>query len=386
MAHFQHLARTSPHPFLLEIERAEGSFIFDVDGKGYLDFISGIGVSNFGHSHPAILDALKAQAEKHLHVMVYGEYSQKNPEAFATLLSQMCPTNLDTCYFLNSGAEAIDCAMKLVKRVTGRRRILSHQGGYHGNTHGPMSISWNRIKKEPFQPLLPGIDFLEPNNLDSLNQIDSTIAGVFLETIQGDAGVQAPTQQYMTALREKCTEHGVLLVLDEIQCGLGRTGKIHAFEHFSIVPDILVLGKGLGGGLPIGAVIASRAKLATFEDNPKLGHITTFGGHPLPCATGLAALKLLQETPLEEINKKGQFIRESLETLKPDWTIRQHGLFIGVDCTSEEEATAIILKAKENGLILFWFLSRPFGFRIAPPLNISWADLKLGISIFEKIL
>jgi len=373
-------------PFFIEVEKADGSYIFDKNGNKYLDAISGIGVSNFGHNQSSILEAIERQSSKHLHVMVYGEFGQESQTTFSKNLTQLCPKELDTVYFVNSGAEAIDAALKLVKKHTGRQQVISFVGAYHGNTHGPMSLSYNAKKKDPFRPLVPGVSFIRLNNHEDLEKITHQTAGVFLETIQGDAGVRIPTVSFMKALRERCTATGSLLVLDEIQCGLGRTGKTHAFEHFGIVPDILVLGKALGGGLPIGGLVAPRSILQSFETAPMLGHITTFGGHPLPCATGNAALELLKQTDLSEVDKKGRYLAEHIQAANPAWSVRQIGLFLAVDCSSVDEANSVILKAKEAGLILFWFLSHPDSFRIAPPLNISWEELEEIITILKKVV
>ena len=273
----KHLGQTTRHPLLLEIDYADGIYIFDKNGKRYMDMISGIAVSSLGHGHPKIKQALQKQIDKHLHVMVYGEFIQEAQLELSENLRALLPTELDGLYIVNSGTEANEAAIKLCKACTGRTEIVSFNGAYHGSTNGSLSISSNEKRKKSFRPLLPNIEFIDLNRLDSLKTITNKTAGVFLETIQGDAGVQIPSTEFMTALRERCTETGSLLILDEIQCGLGRTGKNFAFEHYGILPDILTLGKALGGGLPIGALVAPQKTLARFSNNPELGHITTFG-------------------------------------------------------------------------------------------------------------
>ncbi|MFN5736172.1 MAG: aspartate aminotransferase family protein, partial [Flavobacteriales bacterium] len=262
-------------------------------GNAYADLISGIAVSSLGHGHPAIKQAINEQVERHLHVMVYGEFIQESQLDFAHQLTKILPPSLQAVYPVNSGTEAIEAAIKLVKRATGRREIIAFKGSYHGSTHGSMSISHNEVKKTNYRPLLPGIRFITLNNIEELNQITPATAGVFLETIQGDAGVRIPSNEYLAALRKRCNEVGSLLVLDEIQCGLGRTGSYFAFEHFSVLPDILCLGKALGGGMPMGALVTSKDNMALFKENPMLGHITTFGGHPVACASAAAFLRVL---------------------------------------------------------------------------------------------
>ncbi|NJM26579.1 MAG: aspartate aminotransferase family protein [Bacteroidia bacterium] len=280
-----HLAQTSPLPFLLHIERAEGLYLYSADGKRYADLISGIGVSNLGHGHPHIVDAIHRQVDKHLHVMVFGEYIQSASNALAKKLANILPPNLNCTFLTNSGTEANEGALKLAKRYTGRHNIVSCLQSYHGSTHGSLSVSGNELKKNAFRPLLPGIDFMRFNDMDTLKLITEETAGVIVETIQGDAGVRIPSVQYMKALRKRCNDTGALLILDEIQTGMGRTGKLFAFEHFGIVPDILTVGKAFGGGLPIGAFISSKQIMETLTHNPMLGHITTFGGNPVCCAS-----------------------------------------------------------------------------------------------------
>lgn len=290
-----HLGQTTPFPFLVEVERAEGIYIYDKQGKAYMDMISGVAVNNIGHRHPKVISALKNQIDKYLHVMVYGEFIQDSQQLLVKELLEVLPDSLDGVYVVNSGTEAIEAALKLAKRVTGRTELISFRGSYHGSTHGSMSVSGNEVKKQAFRPLLPDVQFLQLNQQVYLERITEKTAGVILETIQGDAGVRRPSVTFMKALRQRCDEVGAQLILDEIQCGMGRTGKLFAFEHFDIVPDILTLGKALGGGMPIGALVSSQKRLMEFTHAPMLGHITTFGGHPVICAAAAAAVQVLSQ-------------------------------------------------------------------------------------------
>src|SRR5258705_1435387 len=305
----KHLAKTSPFPFLISIERAEGVYLYAPDGKKYIDMISGIGVSNVGHRYPYVVQAIKAQLDKHMHVMVYGEYIQSASNLLAKKMSEVLPPQLNCTYFVNSGTEANEAALKLAKRVTGRTEIISCKKSYHGSTHGSMSISGNEVKKRAFRPLLPDVKFIEFNKEEDLSQISERTACVIMETIQGDAGVRVPSKKYMQAVRSRCSETGTLLILDEIQCGMGRTGTLFAFEQFGIVPDILTIGKAFGGGLPIGAFISSKTIMASLSHDPALGHITTFGGNPVCCASALATLQVIEdEKVLSHVESKGQRI------------------------------------------------------------------------------
>ena len=286
------LAQTTLHPLNLRVKSASGVMIQMEDGREVIDFISGIGVSSFGHGHPAINAALKRQIDLHLHVMVYGEMRQETQDLAAVELCSLLPSSLDAVYFVNSGAEAIDGALKLARSSTGRSKIIAVEGGYHGNTFGALSVSSNQSRKAPFEPLIPEINFISWNNPTDLGVIDESIAAVIVETVQGDAGIRIPDALWLQNLRRVCSEKGVLLILDEIQCGMGRTGRPFAFEHFDVIPDILCLGKALGGGLPMGAFVSSRELMRQFATSPALSHITTFGGHPLPCASAAAALSV----------------------------------------------------------------------------------------------
>jgi acetylornithine/N-succinyldiaminopimelate aminotransferase len=368
----RHLAQTTPYPLGVEVERAEGLYIYDTSGKAYVDLISGIGVSNLGHGRKVVVDAICEQASKYLHVMVYGEFLQKTQTEFAQLLAKSLPGKLDTTYFVNSGAEAIEASLKLAKRVTGRTKMVSCKKSYHGNTHGALSVSGNETKKYAFRPLLPDVHFIEFNNEKDLIHIDEQTACFIMETVQGDAGVRIPDINYMKALRRRCDEVGALLILDEIQCGMGRTGRMFAFEHFEVQPDILALGKALGGGLPIGACVSSLNLMRQFTVDPMLGHITTFGGHPMVCASGLAALKfMLQNDVLAEVEEKGNRIKHLLSRHVLVKEVRQIGLFIAVDLQSEDHVRRLVDSCLEKGILIFWFLSCPSSFRLAPPLTIT---------------
>ncbi len=369
------LAPTSPFPFLISIEKAEGVYLYSPDGKKYVDMISGIGVSNIGHRHPKVVQAIKDQVDKHLHVMVYGEYIQSPSNLLAAKLTSLLPPSLNCCYFVNSGTEANEAALKLAKRVTRRTEIISCRKSYHGSTHGSLSISGNEMKKRAFRPLLPDVKFIDFNKPSDLEAITSRTACVIMETIQGDAGVRVPDRAYLQAVRARCTEMGALLILDEIQCGMGRTGKLFAFEHFGIVPDVLTIAKAFGGGLPIGAFVSSYENLQQFTHNPMLGHITTFGGNPVCCASALATLQVIEEEQLlNDVEAKGKLIEHLLQHPKIK-EVRRFGLIFAFDFDSEERVNRIVQYAKEHGVICYWFLSHPHSFRIAPPLTITEAEI-----------
>lgn len=380
------LAQTTPYPFQIAIERAEGVYLYTPDGKKYMDMISGIGVNNIGHRHPKVIEAIKQQLDKHLHVMVYGEYIQSAPNLLAKKLTELLPPQLNCCYFVNSGTEANEGALKLAKRYTERTEIISFKKSYHGSTHGSLSVSGNEIKKRTFRPLLPDVRFIEFNKLSDLEFISVKTACVILETIQGDAGVRIPSTAYMHALRKKCTETGALLILDEIQCGMGRTGTLFAFEQFGIVPDILTVAKAFGGGLPIGTFVSSREIMKTLTHDPMLGHITTFGGNPVCCASALATLEVIEkEKLLEKVEAKGQLIQRTLTHPKIK-EVRRIGLMFAFDFDSEERVNSIVKYAKENGVICYWFLSHPNSFRIAPPLTITESEILIACEIILKAI
>jgi acetylornithine/succinyldiaminopimelate/putrescine aminotransferase len=381
-----HLAPTTPWPFKIPIERAEGIYLYTPDGKRYVDLISGISVSNIGHRHPEVIDAIKQQLDKHLHVMVYGEFIQAPSNLLADKLTGLLPPSLNCVFLVNSGTEANEGALKLAKRVTGRSGLVSFHGSYHGSTHGSMSVSGNETKKAPFRPLLPDVNFIHLNDFANLGTITTKTAGVILETIQGDAGVRIPSKAYLTALRKRCDETGALLILDEIQCGMGRTGTLFAFEQFGIVPDILTVAKAFGGGLPIGAFISSRDRMKQLSHSPILGHITTFGGNPVCCASALSTLEVLTcGNLLSDVNRKGKLIEDLLVHPKIH-EIRRAGLMFAIDFDSEERVHRIVSDALDNGVICFWFLSHPNSFRIAPPLTINDDEIRDACQVILKAI
>lgn len=380
------LAPTSPNPYLIEADRAEGIYIIDTAGKRYRDLISGIGVSNLGHGNPEITASIKAQVDRHLHVMVYGEYVQSATSELAERLTSLLPQNLNCVYLVNSGTEANEGAIKLAKRYSGRTEIVSCRGSYHGSTHGSLSISGNEMKKSAFRPLLPDVRFINFNHIPDLNQITNRTACVIMETVQGDAGVRVPSREYLQAVRQRCDETGALLIFDEIQCGMGRTGSVFAFERFGIAPDILTLGKALGGGLPIGAFVSSREKMNVFTHDPMLGHITTFGGNPVCAAAASAFLKeLTRPGILDPVEAKGQLF-ESLLSHPDIREIRRIGLMFAIDFDSADRVSRIVERAKELGVITYWFLSHPYSFRIAPPLIISEAEIRESCDLIVRAI
>jgi len=371
-----HLAATCASPLGIRAKRAEGIYIYDEEGNKYMDLTSGIAVSALGHGHPRIKSALKKQIDLHLHLMVYGEFEQRPQLELAEELLKTLPKSLDAFYFLNSGTEANEAALKLAKRINGRKEIIAFKGGYHGSTHGSLSVSDHEARKAAFRPLLPNIRFIELNKREGLNQIGKNTAAVILESIQGDAGVRIPDKSYMQALRKRCDESGSLLILDEIQSGMGRSGKYWAFEHFGIVPDIMTAGKALGAGLPIGCLVSNRKLMQQFSENPALGHITTFGGHPLPCTAAAEGLRIIREQGLlEQIPAKAALFARLL--VHPEIkAVRQIGLMIAVELKSEEAVKQVVLSGIKKGIILFWFLSTPKAFRLAPPFTISEAEIQ----------
>ncbi len=382
-----HLGQTTPFPFLVEVERAEGIYIYDKQGKAYMDMISGVAVNNIGHRHPNVVSALKNQIDKYLHVMVYGEFVQDPQQLLVKELLEVLPDSLDGVYVVNSGTEAIEAALKLAKRVTGRTELISFRGSYHGSTHGSMSVSGNEVKKQAFRPLLPDVQFLQLNQLSDLERITEKTAGVILETIQGDAGVRRPSVTFMKALRQRCDEVGAMLILDEIQCGMGRTGKLFAFEHFDIVPDILTLGKALGGGMPIGALVSSQKKLMEFTHAPMLGHITTFGGHPVICAAAAAAVQVLKsEIDWTELEERAQRFEERFNHHPELIEIRRVGMMFAFDMVSAERVERVVSRCMEKGLLTFWFLSHPYSFRLSPPLTITEDEFNLAADLILQAI
>ncbi len=367
----QHIAQTSPEPLALEITKAEGCFLYDANGKIYLDLIGGISVCNAGHCHPAVIAAIKDQADKYLHVLVYGEFIQSPQVQYAKMLADNLPASLNAVFFTNSGAEATEGAMKLAKRVTGRSQIIAFKNAYHGSTQGALSIMGDEYWRNAFRPLLPDILHPDYNAMESLDFIGHKTACVIAETVQAESGVIAPSKDWLQLLRKKCDDTGALLILDEIQAGFGRTGSTWAFEQFNIVPDVLLLGKALGGGMPLGAFIADRQLMQSFTNNPVLGHITTFGGHPVSCAAGLAGFKaIMDEGYIREVKQKEELFKKLLVHPKIK-AVRSAGLWIGLVFDSFEINKRIIDNCMQNGLLTDWFLFAPHCLRIAPPLTIS---------------
>ena len=384
------LAQTNPYMMGIDVAHAEGVYIYDKNGKCYTDLISGLGVSALGHGNKVVNDALKAQIDRHLHVMVYGEFRQDAQIQLGQLLASVLPIELNTSYFVNSGTEANEAALKLAKRVTGRQKIISFRGAYHGSTHGSLSVSGNETKKIPYQPLLPNIEFIHLNNYEELAKIDETCAGVIIETIQGDAGIRFPEQKYLTELRAQCDRVGALLIFDEVQAGMGRAGTLWAFEQYDVIPDILTLGKALGAGLPIGALISSKENMEQFTINPILGHITTFGGHPLICAGAYAGLNYLLSTNLvAEANEKGQLLHDLLIKHPLVKEIRFRGLYFAIQLENAEVVQKVVERCLDKGLITFWFLSCPNAFRLAPPLVITMEELSTAaleiLTVFDEL-
>lgn len=379
-------AQTTPHPLAMEISHAEGSYIYDTNNKAYLDFVAGVSACSLGHRHPKVVKAIKKQLDKYLHVMVYGEYIQEPAIELAKLLAQHLPESLETTYLTNSGTEAIEGALKLARRATGRSQIIAANHAYHGNTMGSMSVMGYEKRKQAFRPLVPDVHFITYNNVDDLQQITYKTAAVILETIQGGAGFIEPKNNYLTKVRTRCDEVGALLILDEIQPGIGRTGKLFGFEHYDCVPDILVTGKGLGGGMPIGAFTASKAMMHTLQNHPKLGHITTFGGHPVIAAAALATVKEMTESKLmPQALEKEQLVRKHLvHPLITD--IRGKGLMLAAMTPSADITNQVILRCQDEGLVLFWLLFEPKAIRITPPLTISNAEIIKGCEIIVKVL
>lgn len=383
---FKYQAQTSPMPLAMEISHADGSYIYDTDQNAYLDFVAGVSACPLGHNHPKVKAAIQEQLDKYLHVMVYGEYIQRPAVELTKLLAQHLPNNLEKTYLTNSGTEAIEGALKLARRATGRSEIIAAHHAYHGNTMGSLSVMGFEERKQAFRPLIPDVNFITFNNTADLECITNTTACVILETIQGGAGFIEPENNYLAKVRARCNETGALLILDEIQPGVGRTGKLFGFEHYNCIPDILVTGKGLGGGLPIGAFTASASLMDVLQDNPKLGHITTFGGHPLIAASALATLKEITTTALiENTLKKEQLFRRLLvhPLIK---SIRGKGLMLALIMPTADIANALVLKSQDKGLILFWLLFETTAVRITPPLTISDEDIEKGCKIIRSIL
>ncbi len=369
---FKHIAQTSPSPLGIEIERAQGVFLYTKDNREIIDLVSGVSVSNTGHGNREIIESVKEQIDKHMHLMVYGEIIQSPQVMHAKLLVDQLPSSLNSVYYVNSGSEANEAALKLCKRVTGRREIISFKNSYHGSTHGVLSVSGNEEFRNAFRPLLPCIRQIEFNNFEHLGEISPKTACVIVEPVMAEAGVILPVGGYLEKLRERCNETGALLIFDEIQTGFGRTGKLFAFMQCGVIPDILTLAKAIGGGMPLGALVSSGEIMQNWQSNPPLGHITTFGGHPVSCSAALASLKLLlKERWIAEVNEKSAIFVRALKGHPLVKEIRAAGLLIAVDLVSQDYAQKIIPLLAEEGVLSDWFLFCPTAFRIAPPLIIN---------------
>ncbi|WP_121809139.1 aspartate aminotransferase family protein [Mucilaginibacter kameinonensis] len=379
-------AQTTNFPLLLEFERAEGVYMYNAEGKPYIDLISGIGVSSLGHSNPYVINAIKEQVDKYMHLMVYGEYVQTPQVRFAEKLVSVLPDNLQSVYFTNSGAEAVEGALKLAKRFTGRQQIIACHNSYHGSTQGALSVMGNEEFKQAYRPLLPGVNFIHFNNPEDLDLITEQTACVIIETIQGEAGIRVPDLAYMKALRARCTQTGTLLILDEIQAAFGRTGKLFAFEHFDIVPDILLLAKALGGGMPIGAFISSNQIMDALKENPILGHITTFGGHPVCCAAGLAALEFLLDNDLVSAVAEKEVLFRELLVHPAIRQVRGKGLMMAVELEDFDLNKKIIDRCIENGVITDWFLHCSNSMRLAPPLIITLDEIRKACNVIIEAI
>lgn len=383
---FKYQAQTTPFASGFEVEKAVGNYIYGKDGKAYLDFVAGVSANTLGHSHPKVINAIKEQADKYLHVMVYGEYAQEKPVALCELLAEATPKPLEVTYLVNSGAEAIDGALKLAKRYTGREEIISMKNSYHGNTHGALSVSGNEVHKREFRPLLPMVSFIEFNNEEEFSKITEKTACVIAETIQGAAGFLTPSQDYFKNLKKRCEGVGALLILDEIQPGFGRTGKLFSFEHYDMVPDILVMGKGMGGGVPVGAFMSSTEIMKSLQHSPKLGHITTFGGNPLIAASCYATLKeILDSGLMNEMEEKEKLFRALLVHPKIK-KINGRGLMLAVELESPDYTLRVAKGCMEKGLIVFWQLYRNEFMRISPPLTLTEGDIEKGCKIILEAL
>ena len=383
---FTYQAQTTPHPLALEISHASGSYIYDIYGNKHLDFVAGVSACTLGHCHPRVIAAINKQVEKYLHVMVYGEYIQESAVELSKLLAEQLPKNLNTTYLVNSGTEAIEGSLKLARRATGRTEILYAKNAYHGNTMGAMSVMGFEERKNAFKPLIPDCHPVTFNNVADIGKITTKTAAIILETIQGGAGFIQPENDYLKKVHERCNKTGTLLILDEIQPGFGRTGKLFAFEHYGISPDIMVIGKGMGGGMPIGAFVASHEVMTLLQDNPKLGHITTFGGNPVIAAAALATLKELVETDLiqETLQKEKLFRKHLNHPLIKE--VRGKGLMLAAMMETSEIASKVILACKERGLVLFWLLFEGRAIRITPPLTISNEEIEEGCNILTTVL
>lgn len=384
---FKYQAQTSPFPLGMEVSHAKGSYIYDTNNNAHLDFVAGVSACTLGHCHPKVIEAIKQQADQYLHVMVYGEYAQGPAVDLCQFIADHLPDPLEQTYLVNSGTEAIEGALKLARRVTGRSQIIAMKNAYHGNTMGSLSLMNYEERKAPFRPLIPDVHHINFNSETDLDFITKKTAAVIAETIQGGAGFIEPTNNYLAKLKAKCQSVGALLILDEIQPGIGRTGKLFGFENYNVIPDIVVTGKGLGGGLPIGAFTASKKHMSLLQDNPKMGHITTFGGNPLIAASALATLKeVVNSNLMQETLEKEKLVKDLLLQHPLIKEVRGRGLMLAAITKSAEVTNHVVLEAQKQGLILFWLLFEPKAIRITPPLTISKAELKKGCGIIIDIL
>ncbi len=383
---FKYQAQTTPHPLAIEISHAEGSYIYATNGKKYLDFVAGVSACSLGHKHPKVVHAVKEQIEKYMHVMVYGEYIQQPAVSLTKLLAAHLPDPLEKTYLTNSGTEAIEGSLKLARRVTGRSQIIAAKHAYHGNTMGSMSVMGFEERKQAFRPLIPDVHFISFNDERDLKKITKNTAAVILETIQGGAGFIAPKNNFLKKVRKHCDDVGALLILDEIQPGFGRTGKLFGFQNYDVIPDIVVMGKGMGGGLPVGAFTASTAMMDQLQDHPKLGHITTFGGNPVIAAAALATLQEITDSDVMAASLKKEKLFRSLLTHPLIDEVRGLGLMLAIITPSAEITNDLILRCQDKGLILFWLLFEPKAVRITPPLTISEKEIKEGCEIIISVL
>ncbi|MEY2702671.1 MAG: Acetylornithine/succinyldiaminopimelate transaminase [Bacteroidota bacterium] len=383
---FTYQAQTSPHPLAIEVSHAKGSYIYDTDGNRYLDFVAGVSACSLGHQNPRVNEAIKNQLDKYSHVMVYGEYAQHPATEFCKLLAQHMPYPLTKTYLVNSGTEATEGALKLARRVTGRSQLISCFNAYHGNTMGSMSVMGFEERKQIFRPLIPDVDFITFNNEADIAKITTKTAGIILESIQGGAGFIQPENDFLKKIRQRCDEVGAIMILDEIQPGFGRTGKLFGFENYDVIPDVVVMGKGMGGGMPVGAFTASEKMMDLLSHDPKLGHITTFGGHPVIAAACLTTLQEVTETNLmAETLEKEQLVRKLLQhpLIKE---IRGRGLMLAAMTDSPEITNEVILRCHKRGLILFWLLFEGCAIRITPPLTVSNEEIEEGCTLLLDVL
>ena len=382
----KYIAQTSPYPLMVDVKKAKGSYIYDKSGKKYLDFVAGVSACSVGHCNKKVINAINKQAKKYLHVMVYGEFITDAALELAKIISKNIPAELTTTYFTNSGTEAIEASIKLARRYTGKKKIIGAKKAYHGSTLGSLTLMGMEEKKKPFEPLIPMVDFIKYNSVKDISKIDSDTACVVLETIQGSAGFIKPKDNYLNLVKKQCLKVGALLILDEIQTGIGRTGKLFGFQNFACVPDIIVYGKGLGGGVPIGAFTTTKEKMDVLHKNPILGHITTFGGNPLITAAALQTIKIILNSNLMERSLEYENIFRNNLKHKLIKEIRGMGLMLCLIMKNSEIANSLVLQAKEKGLILFWLLIEKKAVRITPPLTISKKEISLGCEIIISIL